>query len=351
MLHAHKLRMHEVHVRMNAARLRRAARSTTRGAPTTWSRSCWRSSSASSAAAPRRSASSAATRSCTGPPPDTEELKALTTSEADRRHLWPRRCLSRRRRRRQPRSRSSAGPPTLGEAILLANPGDTIVVPAGEYLLTEGDALEAKDLTLRGAGEGETTVIPSGGGEAFDDPGVTVEGVTIGRPAPARCAAPRIGRRGRRRDLDPGSDHRPRGTLAIFLFMLDLVRRRRLVERYALLWMIAALALLVLAIWTDGLDVITDADGDRRSRPTRSSSSRSRVAFLLLLNFSVARRGSARRRRSSPRRSARLEQELASAPTRGASRTDRRPRRADAGRPPVARRARPEPRERPAAPR
>ena len=50
-------------------------------------------------------------------------------------------------------------------------------------------------------------------------------------------------------------------TLAIFLLVLDLVRRRRLVERYALLWMVAALVLLVLSIWTGGLDVIADAMG------------------------------------------------------------------------------------------
>ena len=44
----------------------------------------------------------------------------------------------------------AAAPPTLGEAILLAEPGDTIVLEAGTFFLTEGDALEEKDLTLRG---------------------------------------------------------------------------------------------------------------------------------------------------------------------------------------------------------
>ena len=63
MLHAHRLRLHEVHVSMNAARTTGGARSTTRAAPTTWSRCSWRSSSASSAAAPPPSRSRARTRS------------------------------------------------------------------------------------------------------------------------------------------------------------------------------------------------------------------------------------------------------------------------------------------------
>ena len=39
---------------------------------------------------------------------------------------------------------------------------------------------------------------------------------------------------------------------AVMLFVvLELVRRRRLAERYALLWMSVAVVLLVLAIWND----------------------------------------------------------------------------------------------------
>ena len=182
----------------------------------------------------------------------------------------------------------AAGPPTLGEAILLAEPGDTIVLPAGEYLLTEGDVLEAKDLTLRGAGEDETTVIPSGGGEAFDDPGVTlIEGLTVAEPLqPDERSRPRS-------EAATGGDISTRAqviaviaTLAIFLFVLELVRRRRLVERYALLWMTAALALLVLAIWTDGLDVIKDLMGIEEPANAIFILAFG-VAFLLLLNFSV----------------------------------------------------------------
>ena len=73
----------------------------------------------------------------------------------------------------------------------------------------------------------------------------------------------------------------------IFLAVLELVRRRYLAERYALIWMIVAGALLVLAIWTDLLSWGTDllnievpANGLFLAALT--------VAFLLLLHFSVA---------------------------------------------------------------
>ena len=75
-------------------------------------------------------------------------------------------------------------------------------------------------------------------------------------------------------------------TLAIFLFVLELVRRRRLVERYALLWMTAAFALLILAIWTDGLDVLKDLMGIEDAANAIFILAFG-VAFLLLLNFSV----------------------------------------------------------------
>ncbi len=169
----------------------------------------------------------------------------------------------------------------------MAQPGDTLVLGKGTFFLTEGEALEEKDLTLRGAGEGATTVIPSGGGEAFEDPGVTVEGLTVGEPLqPQEGTA----------DESPNSTSGEISTraqiiaviatLAIFLFVLELVRRRRLVERYALLWMTAALALLVLAIWTDGLDVIKDLMGIEDAANAIFILAFG-VAFLLLLNFSV----------------------------------------------------------------
>jgi hypothetical protein len=50
-------------------------------------------------------------------------------------------------------------------------------------------------------------------------------------------------------------------TSALVLFVLELVRRRRLQERYALLWLVSAVMLLVLAIWRDALAKVAVAVG------------------------------------------------------------------------------------------
>jgi hypothetical protein len=49
--------------------------------------------------------------------------------------------------------------------------------------------------------------------------------------------------------------------VAVFLLVFEMVRRRRLHERYAILWLGAALALLVLAAWTQLLGAISRAVG------------------------------------------------------------------------------------------
>jgi len=47
----------------------------------------------------------------------------------------------------------------------------------------------------------------------------------------------------------------------LLLFVLELVRRRRLLERYALLWLFASLVLLALAAWRGGLQWLADLFG------------------------------------------------------------------------------------------
>jgi hypothetical protein len=47
----------------------------------------------------------------------------------------------------------------------------------------------------------------------------------------------------------------------LFLVILELVRRRRLMERYALLWLGAAVVLLVLSVWRQGLELFASAVG------------------------------------------------------------------------------------------
>jgi hypothetical protein len=77
------------------------------------------------------------------------------------------------------------------------------------------------------------------------------------------------------------------GTLALFLLVLELVRRRRLLERYALVWLGSALILFALGIWKGLLATISDAIGI-----AVPSNALFVIAFgfvlLLLLHFSIA---------------------------------------------------------------
>jgi hypothetical protein len=198
-------------------------------------------------------------------------------------------------------STEESGPGSLGETILEAGPGDKIVLGPGEYPLTNGDVLLAQHNLLVGAGPDETTIVPTGGGEAVSE--VNVRNATIA--APEKPAD------------DSGNDGIETKaqiiavvvTLAIFLLILDLVRRRRLAERYALLWMLAAAALLVLSIWTNGLEVIADAMGIQQPANAIFILAFG-VIFVLLLHFSVATTRLAEETKILAQESARLEHEL-----------------------------------------
>jgi hypothetical protein len=51
------------------------------------------------------------------------------------------------------------------------------------------------------------------------------------------------------------------GSALLFFFVLELLRRRRLSEPYAILWLIASVVLVVLAVWDDLLDSLAEAVG------------------------------------------------------------------------------------------
>jgi hypothetical protein len=76
-------------------------------------------------------------------------------------------------------------------------------------------------------------------------------------------------------------------TILLFALVIELVRRRRLVERYALLWMSAAFALLILAIWRDLLEIGSDFLGIAVPANALFLVAFA-VIFVLLLHFSVA---------------------------------------------------------------
>jgi hypothetical protein len=76
-------------------------------------------------------------------------------------------------------------------------------------------------------------------------------------------------------------------TTALFALVFELVRRRRLMERYALLWLLSSVVLLVLAVWTGLLERTADLVGF-----AVPSNALFVVGFAfvlaLLLNFSLA---------------------------------------------------------------
>ena len=72
----------------------------------------------------------------------------------------------------------------------------------------------------------------------------------------------------------------------VFLVVVELVRRRRLMERYALLWLGAALILLVLAVWKGLLTTLSNRVGIH-DPPSTLFAVGFGFAIVLLLSLSV----------------------------------------------------------------
>jgi len=73
----------------------------------------------------------------------------------------------------------------------------------------------------------------------------------------------------------------------LLLFVLELVRRRALLERYALLWLFSAIALLILAAWRGLLSRVADALGIVYA-PNALFFLAFAAILVLLLHFSIA---------------------------------------------------------------
>jgi hypothetical protein len=76
-------------------------------------------------------------------------------------------------------------------------------------------------------------------------------------------------------------------TAVMLGLVLELVRRRRLAERYALLWMLVAVALLLLAVWKGLLGDAAQLVGIQVPANALFLAAIG-VIFILLLHFSVA---------------------------------------------------------------
>jgi hypothetical protein len=77
------------------------------------------------------------------------------------------------------------------------------------------------------------------------------------------------------------------GALGLLLVVLEMVRRRRLLERYALLWMLSALVILGLAVWRGALEQVAHAVGIY-SPPNALFFIALGFILMLLLHFSAA---------------------------------------------------------------
>jgi hypothetical protein len=99
------------------------------------------------------------------------------------------------------------------------------------------------------------------------------------------------------------------GAVALLLFVLELVRRRALMERYALLWLASSVVILALAVWQDALSVLARQLGII-SAPNALFFVALAFVLLLLLHFSAAMSRLADQSKVLAQRQALLEQRL-----------------------------------------
>jgi hypothetical protein len=74
--------------------------------------------------------------------------------------------------------------------------------------------------------------------------------------------------------------------VGLFAMVFELVRRRRLMERYALLWLLSAVTLLALSVWRDLLEVFAGVVGIAYA-PSALFLVALGFGLILLLHFSL----------------------------------------------------------------
>jgi peptidoglycan biosynthesis protein MviN/MurJ (putative lipid II flippase) len=73
----------------------------------------------------------------------------------------------------------------------------------------------------------------------------------------------------------------------LLLVVLELIRGRRLKERYALLWLVTGLVLLVLSAWRDGLNTIAGWAGVTSYPPAVLFAVATLFILLVLLHYAT----------------------------------------------------------------
>ena len=76
-------------------------------------------------------------------------------------------------------------------------------------------------------------------------------------------------------------------SLVLIAVVLELIRSRRLRERYALLWLVTGVALLALSVWRGGLNTIADWVGVETDPPAVLFAVASLFILLVLLHYST----------------------------------------------------------------
>jgi hypothetical protein len=102
--------------------------------------------------------------------------------------------------------------------------------------------------------------------------------------------------------------------------IVELIRRHRLQERYALLWIVTGGVMLVLAIWRRGLDAFADLIGVAYP-PSALFMVAGLFVFVVLLHFSTVLSRLSEQNKTLAQRLALLEEKLR-------SKDEKRPRRA-----------------------
>ena len=99
------------------------------------------------------------------------------------------------------------------------------------------------------------------------------------------------------------------GALGLLMAVLEMVRRRRLMERYALLWLFSAVVILGLAVWRGALEQVAKAVGIY-SPPNALFFIALGFILMLLLHFSAAVSRLADQSKVLAQRQALVEQQL-----------------------------------------
>jgi hypothetical protein len=76
-------------------------------------------------------------------------------------------------------------------------------------------------------------------------------------------------------------------SLLLLLVVLELIRGRRLKERYALLWLVTGVVLLVLSAWRGGLNTIADWLGVSTYPPAILFAVATLFVIIVLLHYST----------------------------------------------------------------